>query len=562
MTAEEQQQPLDELPEAIVTTRDRRGIPLVWVVPLVALLIGLALVWRSYMDRGPEITIHFEKAEGVEAGKTRIKYRDVVIGVVDSVHFSRDYSEVVVTARMEKGVEGLLRESSRFWVVRARLGLTRASGLDTLVSGVYIGIDPGREGRYVEEFRGLKEPPNVLSDDEGTLFHLRAATLGSLSLDSPVYYRQVEVGRVTGYHLQQEENYVKVDIYVNSPHDRLVRRNSRFWNASGMSVDLSGEGVRLNMESLTALVSGGVEFDTPEELGAPSEPAPPGTSFQLYPSKADAEKHSLNLTISYVLYFNENVRGLVKGAPVEFRGIRVGTVKDIALERDPQTEEIRIPVLIAMEPERIPVSRDSARQLQDMAEMRKLMERLVARGLRARLQTGNLLTGQLIVDFEFVEDAKPEAVDYSGRYPRLPTAPNKLTNLLTSLSTILSRLEKMPLDEIGERLLASAEGLDRLLNDPKLQSLPQQLSSGIDNANSLLSRLDERSGPLLDDLDRMINSADGTLETIRTTISTRGALGGEMVRALQEFSAAARAVKSLSEYMERHPEALLQGKRR
>jgi paraquat-inducible protein B len=554
--------PLGEVPEAIVTTRERRGIPLIWVVPLVALLIGLALVWRSYMDRGPKITIHFENAEGVEAGKTHIKYRDVVIGVVESVHFSRDYSEVVVRAQMDKGVEGLLRENTRFWVVRARLGLTRASGLYTLVSGVYIGIDPGREGRYVEEFQGLKEPPNVLTDDKGTLFHLRAATLGSLSIDSPVYYRQVEVGRVTGYHLQQEENYVRVDIYVNSPHDRLVRSNSRFWNASGISVDLSGEGVRLNMESLTALVSGGVEFDTPEELGVPAEPAPAGTSFQLYPSRADAEKHSLNLTLSYVLYFNENVRGLTKGAPVEFRGIRVGTVKDIALERDPQTDEIRIPVLIAMEPERIPLSRDSARQLQDTREMRKLMERLVARGLRARLQTGNLLTGQLIVDFEFVEEAKPETVDYSGRYPRLPTAPNKLSNLLTSLSAILSKLEKMPLDEIGLRLLASAEGLDRLVNDPKLQALPQQLASSMDNANALLSGLNHRSGPLLEGLDRAVNSAEGTLDAIRTTISTRGALGGELVRALQEFSAAARAVKSLSEYMERHPEALLQGKRR
>ena len=560
---EERQQPLlEEVPEAIVTARGQRGIPLVWVVPLVALVIGLVLVWHNYMDRGPVITIHFDQAEGVEAGKTRIKYRDVVIGLVESVHFSEDFSEVIVKAQMDKGVRDLLVEGTRFWVVRARLGLTRASGLDTLVSGVYIGIDPGKGGRHVREFKGLDTPPNVLSTDKGTLFHLRAETLGSLTIDSPVYHRKVKVGRVTGYHLKPEENHVEVEVYVNAPYDRLVHANSRFWNASGFSVDLSGEGVRIDMESLVALVSGGIEFDTPEDLDVTPEPAAPGTTFKLFPNKAEAEKRSLNFTISYVLYFKENVRGLTKGAPVEFRGIRMGTVKDIALERDPVTDEIRIPVLITMEPERIPLSRNSARRLKDKKQMQELMERLVERGLRARLQTGNLITGKLVVDFAFVEDAKPVKIDYSGRYPVLPTAPNELTNLLSSVSGILEKLERMPLDRIGQRLLASAEGLDRLLNNPKLQSLPQQISSGVSEANALLANLGSRSAPLMDDLDRMIVSAEGTLEAIRATISAQGALGGELIRSLQEITAAARAVRSMTEYMERHPEALLQGKRR
>ena len=258
----------------------------------------------------------------------------------------------------------------------------------------------------------------------------------------------------------------------------------------------------------------------------------------------------------------ENVRGLTKGAPVEFRGIRVGTVKDIALERDPVTEEIRIPVLITMEPERIPLSRNSARQFRDKKQMQALMERLVARGLRARLQTGNLLTGKLIVDFAFVEDARPVKIDYSGRYPVLPTAPNELNNLLSSISGVLAKLEKMPLDQIGQRLLASAEGLDRLLNNPQLQALPEQLSNGVTQANTLLTNLGSRSAPLLDDLDRMIVAAEGTLEAVRSTVSAQGALGGELLRSLQEITAAARAVRSMSEYMERHPESLLQGKRR
>jgi len=562
MTEERQQPLLEEVPEAIVTARGQHGIPLVWVVPLVALVIGLVLVWHNYMDRGPVITIHFDQAEGVEAGKTRIKYRDVVIGLVESVHFSEDFSEVIVKAQMDKGVGGLLVEDTRFWVVRARLGLTRASGLDTLVSGVYIGIDPGRESRHAREFKGLDTPPNVLSTDKGTLFQLRAETLGSFSIDSPVYYRKVKVGRVTGYHLNPEKNYVEVEVYVNAPYDRLVHATSRFWNASGLSVDLSGEGVRINMESLAALVSGGIEFDTPEELDVAPEPATPGTTFKLFPNKAEAEKQSLNLTISYVLYFKENVRGLTKGAPVEFRGIRMGTVKDIALERDPVTDEIRIPVLISMEPERIPLSRNSARRLKNKKQMQELMERLVERGLRARLRTGNLLTGKLIVDFAFVEDAKPVKIDYSGRYPVLPTAPNELTNLLSSVSGILDKLEKMPLDLIGQRLLASAEGLDRLLNNPKLQSLPQQISSGVGEASTLLANLGSRSAPLMDDLDRMIVSAQGTLETIRATISAQGTLGSELIRSLQEITAAARAVRSMTEYLERHPEVLLHGKRR
>ena len=554
--------PVEDLPEAILA-EERRGFSLVWLVPMVALAIALVMVYRSYMEQGPEITILFAEAEGVVAGKTRIKYRDVVIGMVTDVGFSEDFSQVVISADMDRDAEALLGKEARFWIVRPRIGVTGASGLGTLVSGVYIAMDPGKKSGRATSFTGLSEPPRVLSDANGRLFRLQAESLGSIAVGSPVYYRQVTVGRVTGYELLPEEDRVLVDVFIDTPHDRLVRTDSRFWNVSGLKLDLSGEGVRLELESVSSLLAGGIAFDTPESLEA-SEIAPEGRTFTLYASREASEQRSLTLTVPYVLYFEDTVRGLNTGAPVEFRGIRVGTVKDIRMERDPDGEGIRIPVLITLEPERVPLSESdpASHRPPDEKAFREMMENLVARGMRARLSTGNLLTGQLFVDFEFLPDASPASIDYSGRYPVIPTAPTPLANLLSSLEGILAKLEKLPLEEIGAHLLAATVSLDELLSDPRLKVVPERM-------DSLLLTMDQKSGPLLDELHKLggdlrgvTEEAQKTLRALRKSASSQGAMGAEALRALQEFSGAARAVRSVADYLERHPEALLQGKRR
>ena len=552
---------MDEpLPLAEVVEEKRR-FSFVWIVPLVALMIALGMVYRSYTQQGPEIQIRFDNAEGVMAGKTRVKYRDVEIGQVTQVRFTPDFRQVEVTARLDPGLESLLGEGSRFWIVRPRIGLSGASGINTLVSGVHIAMDPDRKGEKARRFVGLEEPPKVLSDAKGRLFQLRAERLGSLSVGSPVYYRQVKVGEVTGYRLAPEGDHVAIDLFIDAPHDRLVKANTRFWKVSGLSMALTSEGVQVQMESLAALVAGGIAFGHFEGLG-PGGPVAEGTWFDLYESRQASETRKLGLTVPYLLYFEDSVRGLRVGAPVEFRGIRVGTVKAIALERDPKSEAIRIPVLIALEPERVPLGEaDPAHgRKPDEARFRRLMERLVARGLRARLKTGNLLTGQLIVDFAFDPQAEPATIDDSGPYPVLPTAPAPLRNLMASAGRLVDKLEALPWESLGAHLASSAQGLDRLLNDPRL-------GQSLDHLEALLATLERRGGPLLDELDQLSGDlrqltgrARQTLDFFERAASEQGAMGGELVRALQALTAAARAVRSAADYLERHPEALLQGK--
>ncbi|WP_457675801.1 PqiB family protein [Thiolapillus sp.] len=563
---------LDSLPEALVA-ENHPGFSFVWVVPLVALIVGIVLIYREYASLGPSISIVFSSAEGIEPRKTEIRYRDVAIGRVQAVEFSEDLSRVVVDARLQKGMEVLLSEDTRFWVVRPRIGATGASGIGTLLSGVYIAVDPGKEGDYTERFVGLEEPPKILADARGTLFRLKAERLGSISIGSPVYYRQIPVGEVTGYRLAEDGSRVDMDIFIEAPHDRLVHKTTRFWNVSGVEVELSPDGVNVQMESLVSLFAGGVAFDTPRSLEA-DLPAEEGAVFHLYASRKKSEERSGHLKLPYVLYFDDSVRGLSVGAAVEFRGIPVGEVLDITLSKREDDQPVHIAVLIALEPDRVPFSEDVHLPVEeglDDERLRKLfqetLDKLVARGLRARLITGNMLTGQLVVDMDLEPEARAASIDYSGKYPVLPTVPNSLSNITNSLVTLLGKLKRLPLDEMGEHLLRVSEGMDRLVNNPGLQQSTEDVAQMLKELNALMKTVSNRTPGIMDDLgqlstdaQRMIRQAEKAFLVLERSASDQGSMGGELVKTMRELGAAARAVKGVAEYLERHPEALLQGK--
>ncbi len=563
---------LDSLPEALVA-ENHPGFSFVWVVPLVALIVGIVLIYREYASLGPSISIVFSSAEGIEPRKTEIRYRDVAIGRVQAVEFSEDLSRVVVDARLQKGMEVLLSEDTRFWVVRPRIGATGASGIGTLLSGVYIAVDPGKEGDYTERFVGLEEPPKILADARGTLFRLKAERLGSISIGSPVYYRQIPVGEVTGYRLAEDGSRVDMDIFIEAPHDRLVHKTTRFWNVSGVEVELSPDGVNVQMESLVSLFAGGVAFDTPRSLEA-DLPAEEGAVFHLYASRKKSEERSGHLKLPYVLYFDDSVRGLSVGAAVEFRGIPVGEVLDITLSKREDDQPVHIAVLIALEPDRVPFSEDVHLPVEeglDDERLRKLfqetLDKLVARGLRARLITGNMLTGQLVVDMDLEPEARAASIDYSGKYPVLPTVPNSLSNITNSLVTLLGKLKRLPLDEMGEHLLRVSEGMDRLVNNPGLQQSTEDVAQMLKELNALMETVSNRTPGIMDDLgqlstdaQRMIRQAEKAFLVLERSASDQGSMGGELVKTMRELGAAARAVKGVAEYLERHPEALLQGK--
>ena len=534
---------LDDVPDAIVD-EESKGFPVVWLLPLVALLAGGWLFYKTMSERGPEIRISFETAEGIEAGKTQIKFRDVTVGKVDDVEISDDLKTVVLTATMEAGTEPYLTDASRFWVVKPRVGAGGVTGLGTLLSGAYIAFEPNTGGQRQKRFVGLGKPPIVTQDKEGTRFRLRTETLGSLSVGSPVYFRQFDIGEVTDYKLADDYSYVDVGIFVQSPYDEYVREQTQFWNAGGVSVSMDASGVNVEMESLVAVLSGGIAFETLPEF-ADSPVATEGTVFQLYRNRAESLERPITEVFTYTLKFTDTVRGLNIGAPVEYRGIRVGTVKNIMLGQDPVTKGVVSPVVIIdIEPQRTMGYRDVddnavSRQAVDAYETspRERIAALVEKGLRARLQTGNLVTGQLFVDLDIFPDAKPATVIEGGLYPEIPTLPSSLQGMIANVNRVLNKIEQSDLE-------GTLTNLNALMV----------------STNRLVAALEREAPGVVKEMDATLEAANETLATLRASASADGEIGNQLQDALREIAAAARSIRVMAEYLQRHPEAMLKGK--
>ncbi len=532
---------LDNVPEAEVDT-EHKGFPVVWLLPIVALVVGGWLFYKTMSEKGPEITIVFNNAEGIEEGKTKIKFRDVTLGQVDRVDLSDDLKSVVLVATMSPGVKHYLTDASRFWVVKPRVGAGGVSGLGTLLSGAYIAFEPSTEGKSQKKFTGLEKPPVISIDKKGTKYHLKADSLGSMSIGAPVYFRQLDIGEVTGYQLADDYSHVDIGIFVESPYDKYVRTGTRFWNAGGVSLSMTASGVKLEMESLISLLGGGVAFETLPEF-TDSPPAPAETMFSLYENRTRSLEQPITRVVTYMLKFTGTVRGLSEGAPVEYRGLRIGTVKAIELGEDPLHQGILVPVvLIDIEPQRTmaykEVSATSKREVTALEKNpHKRIAELVKKGLRARLQSGNLVTGQLFVDLDYFPDAAPAEVLTAGLYPELPTVPNSLEGILASVNRILDRVEK-----------ADLQGT--------LVNLNQLMVS----TNNLVGELEKKTPELASELSTTLKTANSALVKLESAVSPDGAIGSQVQDALREISSAARSIRVMAEYLERHPDSLLKGK--
>jgi paraquat-inducible protein B len=532
------QQPIEEMSPsgtAQAVVRTKKGISIVWVVPLVAILIGGWLAYKAITEKGPSITITFETAESLEAGKTKIKYKDVEVGKVESINVSEDLTHIVVTAELVKGAKQYLTENTRFWVVRPRVVAGEVSGLGTLFSGAYIGVDPGKSGAPARNFKGLEIPPVVTGDQPGRHFALRAQRLGSLDIGSPIYYRQIKVGQVVGYELEEDKKTIRFRVFIDAPHHELVRENTKFWNAAGVDVDISAEGIQVQMESLASLLLGGIAFDVPTNL-ASGGPAQEDQVFILYSRHEDILEIKTAEMHRWILEFEGSVRGLSVGAPVEFKGIKFGEVTHIMAEFDMETLSPRIRVFIATEPEVFEVVGDETR----ISEVEKL-EKLVEKGMRAQLKTGSLLTGHLFVDLDFHPDAPPAQIKYDGVYPELPTVPAPLEEITKSVTKIVDKLDQIPLEQIG--------------ND--LRDTMAHLNKSTEQLQKLMQNINEKVAP----------AATATLEKTETTLTKVGRLldaesptGYELKRALSELANAAHNINLLTDYLERHPESLVYGK--
>lgn len=555
---EEQELDLNDL-VATAATRRSKGLSIVWLVPLVALAIASWLFYKSWSEKGPLITITFKNAEGIEAGNSKIKYKDVEIGEIETITFSQDMREVVVKARMEKVADPYLTDQTHFWIVRPRIAAGQVSGLGTLLSGSYIGIDPGRAGNPRRNFTGLEEAPTVTTDAPGKYYLLKAEGLGSLDVGSPVYYRQIKVGQVVGYGFDDSGQAVDIKIFVNAPHDRQITSNTRFWNASGINLNLDATGIKLATESLASIVSGGIAFDLPPH-GQPGAIAAENSTFELNASKNSLTEEKFRPKDSWLLYFNQSVRGLTVGAPVEFRGIKIGEVSSITLEFDSNDMSSRIPVLVGIEPERI-FGRDKDLGLDDG---HTILKSFVSRGMRGVLKNGNLLTGQLLIDFDFYPGEPTKKLTFEDGTPVMPTKQTDLEQITESLTSVLGKLEQIPFQQLSQDLHQTLQSADRAIGQIPVQALSQDLRTTIQTAGKTMAQIDSLAKNFNSQTTPAITAAleqlSATLAGLDASLGNDSPANYQLRQSLREMSAAARSLRGLTDYLERHPESLLYGK--
>ena len=534
---------LDDLPAAIASKSLWGRLPMVWLLPIVVVLAGAYVVIHEKLAQGITIEIRFHNAEGLEANKTKIRYKEVEIGEVSDISVSKDRKEVIVRASIHRNAKDYMVEDTRFWVVRPRVSASGITGLGTLVSGEYISADVGDSPVRRDEFVGLEAPPIVTSDLPGREFVLHADDLGSLSIGSSVFYRHIEAGQVVGYTMDAGGTGVTIKVFVNSPFDSYVNGASRFWQASGVDMSVTSAGVKLRTESLTSILEGGVSFQTLP--GATATPVAADTAFSLYSDEDRAMRPTETEIRSFVMFFGGSLRGLSAGAPVELHGIDIGEVKTVDVEYDSSSGSLRFPVVVELYPQRIrgKSKRPAIMNGQDNAEVasRRLLESLVAHGLRAELKTGNLLTGQKFVALDMHSDASAERVDWDAHPAIFPTVSNGLDEIQDAVSGIARKLSKVPFDQLAYRL------------DSALSTLDQTLK----NANHLLQNVDANLAP---QVQSTLAEAQAAMKNAKEILSQDAPLQSDLGSTLMQVSRAAKSISALVDYLQRHPESLLRGK--
>ena len=538
------------------------GPSIVWLIPLITLLVGGWLIIKTVSEQGPEVTISFKTAEGIEAGKTRIKYKNVDIGIVEQIQFSKDFSNVLITASFNQGTESFFRRDTRFWVVKPQLSLRGATGLSTLISGAYIEIDPGKGAEQLH-FVGLEKQPVVTADEAGIRVVLITQKLRSIDTGSPIYYKGLLAGEVLGYELGNDRQSIYIHAFIKEPFDTLIKGNTRFWNVSGMDISLGADGLNVRTESLQSIVLGGIAFETQatlEQVNGDVE----DLVFTLHDSYSSVLDRAYTKVIKLMMFFEGSVRGLSIGAPVDFNGIRVGSVLDIRLEYDSENLDFRIPVLIEIEPERI-----IERSGQGIETSYEVLNKLVERGLRASLQIGSLFTGQLYVSLSMRPDTPIYLSGEETPYPELPTIrAADFGSIAQSAEVFLNKLNKVDVDKLSLELLKTLEGTNRLFNGPEIKATLDDLQLSLQAFREILQKIDGstlqetiNSGHLvMEKITETMGTFDETLLQVNRVLKPNSPLQYNIIKLTGELEETARSIRSLVDTFERHPQALIFGK--
>ena len=507
------EQEFANLPQPISKKPRNWSSRFIWIVPILALVVGIGLGVKVMMERGPTITIAFKSGDGLEAGKTNVKYKEVIIGVVKSVELSEDHKEVIATVQIDKSASDFLREDTHFWIVRPRITASGVSGLSTLLGGSYIAADIGQSTESRDKFAALEVPPILTRDVPGRKFILHAPNLGSHDIGTPVYFRRLTVGEVVAYELDKDGKGVSIEIFVRAPYDKYVMSNTRFWNASGIDVSVGAAGISVQTESLISVLAGGIAFEGPptnyDETDNTSQTDVKGgsllsteevaqdTVFPLYGSRELAMKRPDARVDRYVIIFKQSVRGLSVGAPVEFRGVNIGEVLSIGARIDPKDFSMVQPVVINLYPERFRLrSNDNGTAYpapKNDAERLKRFQIMIDRGMRAQLRSGSILTGQQYIALDFFPGAPKYTLDARKVPLELPSIPGSFDDIEKSVASIVKNTDKLVKKLDDETLPAFNKALknsDSLLaSDSPLQMDLRETLRELSKAASSLKRL-------------------------------------------------------------------------
>jgi len=524
----------DELPTPLV--KNRRWIPrLVWVVPIAAAVIGISLLIKNWENQGPQITISFLSGEGVQVGKTLVKYRDVTVGHVSAVGLSADHKTVLVSADLSKDAESLLKADTQFWIVRPRIGVGSVSGLGTLLSGVYIGLKTGTATLSESHFTGLENPPALSHGPHGRELQLHAARAGSLSVGAPVYFRQFQVGRVIDENLLPDGS-TRVSVFVEAPYDGFLKPVTRFWNASGIDVRLGADGLSVQTESLAAVLAGGLAFDDGPTEAVAAENMP--GEFTLYKNETEAMAPPDGDPRYIRMRFAQALRGIDVGAPIEFVGVNIGSVVAVDLGYDFQNKTFPVIVTAKVYPRRMGQAYEvlaAQGKTESEETLAAFVGTMVNRGLRAQPRSASLLTGKLYIALDFLPASPRAAFDSSIRPLELPTVNGTFQELEAGVARIVKKVNDLPLEQIVADLHTDLTDLHEILSELHTRALP--------NAEDTLSALH-----------RTLDSADRTLDV-------ESPLQRSLSETLSESRSTLQAVRELAAYLDRHPDALLRGRR-
>ncbi|MBP5942872.1 MULTISPECIES: intermembrane transport protein PqiB [unclassified Pseudomonas] len=523
--------------QAPIKTR-RFSISLVWIVPIVAVLVGISLVVHNLMQEGPTIVINFKTGSGLVANKTEVKYRNVVIGQVTDVELSDDQKSVNATIKLAKQAESFTREDSQYWVVRPRIGAGGVSGIDTLLSGDYIGADIGQANNRAKQFKGLENPPPITYGEPGKRFMLHTQDLGSLDIGSPVYYRKIPVGQVVAYTLSKDGKGVDIEIFIHSPNDAFVTENTRFWNASGIDVSVGANGFQVKTESLSSMLVGGIAFRAPDY--SPNDvAAADDKDFELFEDQLTALAPPNGKAQYLSLRFDQALRGLKVGAPVEFLGMEIGRVVGINLDFDAKKRSFPLNVGIVIYPQRLGQAYSKMltafkHDPNDEAAGIRLMGTFIDNGLRAQARSGNLLTGQLYVALDFFPKAEKVAFDPTARPVVIPTVPGSLEQLQEKLEAMVDKINKLPVERIANNLDGNLVELRKGLTQFNAKTLP-----GVQSTLADVSK---------------------TLQSANSTLADDSPQREKINETLDELSRMSRSLREFSDYLGRHPESLIRGR--